>query len=76
MKMILKDTLFLSVRNSSLPVVIRDNMIPTTKIPPDMHGYGLQNVKTILKKYDAFFTMQYTDGYFSFAAEIEKTLRS
>lgn len=75
-KMILKDTLFLSVRNNSHPVVIRDNMIPTTKIPPDMHGYGLQNVKTILKKYDAFFTMQYADGYFSFAAEIEKTLRS
>ena len=75
-KMILKDTLFLSVRNSSLPVVIRNNMIPTTKTPPDMHGYGLQNVKTILKKYDAFFTMQYADDYFSFAAEIEKTLRS
>lgn len=75
-KVILKDTLFLSVRNNSQPVVIRDNMIPTTKTPSDMHGYGLQNVKTILRKYDAFFTMQYADGYFSFAAEIEKTPHS
>lgn len=75
-QLILEDSLFLSVRNSSLPVVIVDNTIATTKIPAELHGYGLQNVKTVLEKYDAFFTMQYENGYFSFAAEIPNTLRS
>lgn len=75
-QLILEDSLFLSVRNSSLPVVIVDNTIATTKIPAELHGYGLQNVKTVLEKYDAFFSMQYENGYFSFAAEIPNTLRS
>lgn len=75
-QLILEDSLFLSVRNSSLPVVIVDNTIATTKIPAELHGYGLQNVKTVLGKYDAFLTVQYENGYFSFAAEIPNTLRS
>lgn len=75
-QLILEDSLFLSVRNRSLPVVIVDNTIATTKIPAELHGYGLQNVKTVLEKYDAFFTMQYENGYFSFAAEIPNTLHS
>lgn len=76
MQLILKDALFLSVRNTSLPVTIVENTIATTKIPAELHGFGLQNVKTVLEKYQAFFTMRYENGYFSFAAELPNTLAS
>ena len=75
-QLILKDALFLSVRNTSLPVTIVENTIATTKIPAELHGFGLQNVKTVLEKYQAFFTMRYENGYFSFAAELPNMLAS
>ena len=36
-----EDDLFFSVRNTSLPVVIQDGHIPTTKPDPRLHGFGL-----------------------------------
>ena len=75
-QLILKDALFLSVRNTSLPVTIVENTIATTKSPAQLHGFGLQNVKTVLEKYQAFFTMRYENGYFSFAAELPNMLAS
>ena len=43
---------------------------------PDLHGFGLQNVKTALKKYDSFYDMAYEDGYFAFTIEMENDLPS
>ena len=42
----------------------------------DLHGFGLQNVKTALKKYDSFYDMAYEDGYFAFTIEMENDLPS
>ena len=70
-QLLLEDTLFLSFRNTSLPVEIINGYIATTKKPPDLHGFGLQNVKTALKKYDSFYDMAYEDGYFAFTIEME-----
>ena len=70
-QLLLEDTLFLSFRNTSPPVEIVNSYIATTKKPPDLHGFGLQNVKTALKKYDSFYDMAYEDGYFAFTIEME-----
>ena len=70
-QLLLEDTLFLSFRNTSLPVEIINGYIATTKKPPDLHGFGLQNIKTALGKYDSFYDMAYEDGYFAFTIEME-----
>lgn len=75
-QLLLEDTLFLSFRNTSPPVEIVNSYIATTKKPPDLHGFGLQNVKTALGKYDSFYDMAYEDGYFSFTIEMENDLAS
>ena len=75
-QLLLEDTLFLSFRNTSPPVEIVNSYIATTKKPPDLHGFGLQNVKTALKKYDSFYDMAYEDGYFTFTIEMENDLPS
>ena len=75
-QLLLEDTLFLSFRNTSPPVEIVNSYIATTKKPPDLHGFGLQNVKTALKKYDSFYDMAYEDGYFAFTIEMENDLPS
>lgn len=40
---------FISVRNTSEPVVIISGSIPTTKPEPQMHGFGLANIRLILE---------------------------
>lgn len=35
-----------------------------------MHGFGLENVKLILKKYSGDYAMSYKDGWFQFTGEI------
>lgn len=67
---ILTDSLYLSVRNTSLPVQIRDNFIPTTKEPKEDHGYGLPHIDFILNQLNAEYALSYRDGWFEFAAEI------
>lgn len=71
------DVLLYSVRNRSLPVTIPPSRLPpTTKVPPTFHGYGLQNVQSILEKYDALHALYYEDGWFGFATELPNTLIS
>lgn len=65
-----EDDIFLSVCNTSVPVEIRNGSIASTKPNPSEHGFGLQNVKTILKMYRAEFVMLYEKGCFQFTAEI------
>lgn len=65
-----KETLFLSISNTSLPVTITDNKIPTTKEPKHDHGFGLVRVQHILDQFGAEYTFTYEDGLFQFVAEI------
>lgn len=64
------DTIYLSIRNSSMPVVITDKHIPSSKEPKEEHGYGLARVQHILKQLNAEFTFNYENGWFEFVAEI------
>lgn len=62
--------LFISVSNTSLPVTVTDNTIPTSKVPKQDHGYGLMIIRHILDQNNAEYTFAYEDGWFRFAAEI------
>ena len=64
---------FVSVRNTSEPVVIISGSIPTTKPEPQMHGFGLANIRLILEKYSGEYTMFYENGWFQFTADIPLT---
>lgn len=68
--MLMEDALFLSVRNTSLPVEIVDNRIATTKKDKVNHGYGLQQIRHILDKEKAEYSLSFEDGWFQFVAEI------
>lgn len=69
-RFVLEDTLFLSVQNSSLPVVITDGRIQTTKEPKEEHGFGLVNAGKILDQLGAEYTFAYENNVFRFVAEI------
>ena len=64
---------FISVRNTSEPVVIINGSIPTTKPEPQLHGFGLANIRLILEKYSGEYTMFYENGWFQFTADIPLT---
>ena len=72
-KVLLGKTLFFSIQNTSNPVIIKNNCIATTKSNPHLHGFGLENVKMILKKYHGEFCMKYKDNCFLFVGEILNT---
>lgn len=67
---LLEDTLYISVRNTSLPVEITDGKIDTSKPNGKEHGYGLPAIKYILNALKAEYTFEYDQGWFSFASEI------
>ena len=70
-----EDVLFYAVRNRSLPVETAADCLPaTTKEDPSLHGYGLQNVQTTLKKYGSLFALNYKNGWFGFATDLPNTL--
>lgn len=60
---------FFSVVNTSHKVIITNEKIQTTKNPPQLHGYGLPNVLSILQSHHAEYSMSYKDGLFIFALE-------
>ncbi len=64
------DSLYISIRNTSLPVQIKDNYIPTSKADKDDHGYGLAHVDLILGQLQAEYILSYDGGWFEFATEI------
>lgn len=72
-KALLEDAFFFSIRNRSEPVQVRDNMVITTKPNTLLHGYGLQNVRSTLNKYDSYFGIDYQNGWFLAYAEIQNT---
>lgn len=56
---------FVSVRNTSEPVVIINGSIPTTKPEPQMHGFGLANIRLILENIAANIPCSMKTGGFS-----------
>lgn len=69
-RIVLEETLYLSVRNTSLPVVITDGHVPSSKDSPENHGYGLINIRLTLERLKAEYVFSWNDGWFEFAAEI------
>lgn len=67
---VLENSFFFSIRNTSLPVHIINDHIASTKAEPYLHGFGLENVKTLLKKHNGEYVMLYENGWFQFSAEI------
>ncbi len=67
---LLEDSLFLSVRNTSRPVEIINGTIETQKKPKEEHGFGLIGVQKVLKELGAEYAMDYSAGWFRFATEI------
>ena len=63
-------SLYISIRNTSVPVEIKNNYIQTTKEPREDHGYGLAHIDLILNHLHAEFIRSYDDGWFEFATEI------
>ena len=72
-KVVLEEVLFFSIQNTCNPVTIQNNCIATTKPNPHLHGFGLENVKMILKKYHGEFSMKYENESFLFVGEIVNT---
>lgn len=72
-KALLEDAFFFSIRNRSETVQVCDNMVITTKPNTLLHGYGLQNVRSTLNKYDSYFGLDYQNGWFLAYAEIQNT---
>lgn len=66
------DRSFLSIRNTSLPVLITEHGIATTKASASEHGYGLPSVCRILDGLHAEYAYNYENGWFQFTAEIPK----
>ena len=64
------DVLFLSVRNTSLPVNISNGHIETTKDMQHEHGFGLPNIRRVLDALNGEYGYHYQDGWFHFVAEI------
>lgn len=67
------DAAFLHIENSTAqPVHIVNNKVQTTKKNPIEHGYGLQNVTSILEKYKSIYHLNYDKDteVFSFSAQI------
>lgn len=50
------------------PVKIEDNHVLTSKLNPEQHGYGLQNVASIIQTYDGYYTISCAENVFRFAA--------
>lgn len=75
-KVLLGDTLFFAIRNTCKPVKIIGEYIPTTKPNAQLHGFGLENVKTLLHKYNGEYAMEYDEGWFTFTGEIDNIGRN
>lgn len=65
-----EDSVYISIRNTSNPVVIVNNEISTSKPDATEHGFGIPVVKYILEQLNAEYTFAYNDGWFQFVAEI------
>ena len=61
-----KDILNLTVKNSALPPVVKENgLYSTTKQAAGEHGIGLGNARDVLERYDGVMQTKYEDGFFT-----------
>lgn len=67
---LLNESLYISVRNTSPPVEISGGEIITSKSDSTEHGYGLPAIRYILTELGAEYTFEYSEGWFTFASEI------
>lgn len=67
-----KSGFFLSIRNTSPPVLITEHGIATTKLSASEHGFGLPSVCRILASLHAEYVYDYEDGWFQFTVEIPR----
>lgn len=63
-----KQSVFIEIANSSMNVNIEN--IKTTKKDRVNHGYGLQNIKYVVEKYNGKVTTEYENGCFSLKIEL------
>lgn len=68
--LVLDTSFYIALENTSNPVEIRGNRIPSTKEDSVNHGYGISNIQKILKCLNAEYTFYYSDGFFHFVIEI------
>lgn len=69
--LLVEDSIYISVRNTSNPVNIVNGEIETTKANPAEHGFGIPAVKFILEHLNSEYTFEYKEGWFQFVAEIQ-----
>ena len=64
-----QDEVLLSVRNSTNTRIKPKNGIFQTskKSQPELHGYGLRNIKCIVEKYDGYYSFTCEDEEFAFS---------
>lgn len=56
---------YMKITNSyNRPVLFHKNNYLTTKVEKDVHGYGLTNVKNIVKKYDGTIEFNHQNKIF------------
>lgn len=61
----------ITVRNPTAQVVkIRKNRAATTKQNKELHGYGLQNMERVVKKYEGSLNLACSDGIFDARASL------
>lgn len=67
------DVTYLHIENPTVEsVTIKKNQVVASRKKTNAHGFGLQNVATILGRHQALFVLNYqeADGVFSFSAQI------
>lgn len=70
-KIIAAETLYISIRNKSLPIEIMDANVESISKYELEHGFGLKNVCHILDDLHAEYDFRFSDGWFHFVAEIQ-----
>lgn len=70
LSLILEETIFFTIDNTTEPVIFVNGIPPSTKQCPERHGYGLSNIRKILENLQADYAFRYEDGWFYFVAEI------
>ena len=68
--LLLENTLYISVGNTSQEVSIINGQVATTKADNLNHGYGLATIRGILDQWNAEYAFNYSGGWFQFAAEV------
>lgn len=64
------DGLYLSVRNTSLPVNLENNELTSKSNRGHEHGYGIPAIKYVLNELNAEYYFNYNNGWFHFVADI------